>query len=99
MAKIVPVQLDKERQFYFTVNSIRVLDKKFGIRLTNLQDHLNEDNLDFEVLQALVYAGLYAQDKSLTFEEVGDMIDLENMNDVLSKCIEALTSALPKPQA
>lgn len=82
--KLVQITLDKERNLYFNLNSFRILEKEFGIQL----DKLGE-NIGLETIQALLYVGLRHEDKTLTFEEVGDMVDFGNMADVNEKLTKA----------
>ena len=47
---------------------------------------------------AIVYAGLYHEDKTLTVEKVGDLIDeYSNLKEVAEKIGEALTLAFGEP--
>lgn len=82
--KLVQITLDKERNLYFNLNSFRILEKEFDIQL----DKLGE-NISLETIQALLYVGLRHEDKTLTFEEVGDMVDFGNMADVNEKLTKA----------
>lgn len=82
--KKVVITLDKERSIRFTLNSFRLLEKEFGIKIENLGDSIN-----METIQALLYVGLRHEDKSLTFEEVGDLVDFGNMAEVNEKLSEA----------
>ena len=48
-------------------------------------------------LLAIVYAGLYHEDKELTLEQVGDLIDeYSTLNEVAEKVGKALTEAFGK---
>lgn len=90
MAKIVDITLDKERKIHFTLNSFRILEKDYGIKFDDLKE------FDFETIQAMLYVGLRTQDKSLTFEQVGDFVDLDNFEEVTKKVVEAFQSNSPK---
>lgn len=82
--KLVQITLDKERNLYFNLNSFRILEKEFGIQLEKLGE-----NISLETIQALLYVGLRHEDKTLTFEEVGEMVDFGNMADVNEKLTKA----------
>lgn len=82
--KLVSITLDKERNIRYTLNSFRILEKEFGIKV----DQLGE-GITMETIQALLYVGLRHEDKNLTFEEVGDMVDFGNMAEVNDKISKA----------
>lgn len=84
MKKTIEIQLDKKRNLRYTLNSFRILEKQFGISV----DKLGE-NITMETIQALLYVGLIHEDKKLTFEAVGDMVDFGNLPDVNQKISEA----------
>lgn len=82
--KLVPITLDKERNLRYTLNSFRILEKEFDIKVDSLGE-----NITLETIQALLYVGLRHEDKTLTFEEVGDMVDFGNMAEVNEKISKA----------
>lgn len=76
---------EKEYFLKFTLNSLRILEKEHGIKLTELSE-----NIDMETIQLILFLGLNKFHKELTFEEVGDMVDVANIQPV----VDALTKAL-----
>lgn len=82
--KLVAIELDKERHLRYTLNAFRILEKEFGVKVESLGENIN-----LETIQALLYVGLLHEDKSLTFEEVGDMVDFSNMAEVNDKISKA----------
>ena len=59
---------------------------------------LDLEHLGIKELLAIVHAGLYHEDKTLTVEQVGDLIDdYSDINEVAEKLGEALTEAFGKP--
>lgn len=55
---------------------------------------LDLNKLGIKDLLAIVYGGLYHEDKTLTIQKVGDLIDeYSNLNEVAEKLGEALTAA------
>lgn len=79
--KMVKINLDKERHLYFNLNSLEVIENITGNSIDKLQEDMN-----MKTLKAIVYAGLLHEDKSLTLDEVGDMIGFEDIEEV-SKAI------------
>ena len=60
---------------------------------------LDLEKLGIKELLAIVYAGLYHEDKNLTVSKVGDLIDdYSDLNEIAEKLGEALTEAFGKPK-
>lgn len=85
MKKGTVIKLDRERYLKFTLNSVRMLEKEYNISL----DKIDED-FSMEKIQMLLHVGLLKDDPELSFEEVGELVDMSNMKIV----VEALTQAL-----
>lgn len=81
----VKIMLDKERTLKFTLNSL-VYAEENGVDLQNLG---KEGSIKLKDLRTLLYAGLMHEDKDLTPEKVGEMIDFNNLEEIT----EALTKA------
>lgn len=79
------VTLDKERTLKFTLNSL-VYAEENGV---DIQTMGKEGSIKLKDLRTLLFAGLMHEDKELTVEAVGELIDMDN----LSSITEALTSA------
>ena len=81
----VKVQLDKERNLKFTLNSL-VYAEENGV---DIQSMGKGGNVKLKDLRTLLFAGLMHEDKELTPEMVGDFIDVQE----LAPISEALTKA------
>jgi hypothetical protein len=88
--KIVAIELDKERHLKFTLNALIIAEGITGKKLADLGDDKGAFDLTF--LRAMLYAGLVWEDKALTLDEVGDLIDMDNMDVVTAKLGEAMQS-------
>ena len=87
MAKKVPVMIaDKERTLAYPIMSLIKLKKDFGIQLKDLQDE--EKAQDMETILAVIYVGLIHEDKELTFDDLGYMIDVTELPEISSKLSE-----------
>lgn len=90
MKQGVTLVLDKPRTLRYGINALAKIEDATGRPLMQLD--LN--SVGIKDLLAIVYAGLYHEDKSLTIEKVGDLIDEHsNLNEVAEKIGEALTIA------
>lgn len=89
MKKTVLIELDKAR-------NLRLGSNQFAM-LQDLGIDLNAGNTGFRELRAILYVGLSWEDKNLTLEQVGDLMDEvifdeeKGMNyivDKVTKCVE-----------
>lgn len=88
----VEVELDKKRHFRFTMNSLEVIEDELGFQLHEMKDK----QLKIKEIKVIMWAGLIHEDGELTKEQVGDMIDLDNMAYVQEKLGEAFERAQSK---
>lgn len=79
--KMVKIELDKERNLYFTLNSLEIIEELTGKTIDKLSE-----GMSMKMLKAVVYAGLVHEDKSLTVDAVGEMIGFEDIEEI-SKAI------------
>lgn len=86
---VVSIELGgKERHLHYNLNSLEIVEDITGLAINEAMQNVN-----MKVLKALVYAGLKWEDKSLTLEEVGEIIsfeDIEAVSTAISKCFEGL---------
>lgn len=82
--KLVSIKLDKERHLYFNLNSLEIIEDLTGKSLDKIGDEMN-----MKTLKAIVFAGLKHEDKSITLEEVGDIIGFEDVRKVSEAIGEA----------
>lgn len=75
--KTVDVMLDKERKLAFPLGALVRLKNEHGIELKDLQD--NEKAQDIEVILSIIWAGLIHEDRDLTLEDVGYMVDISEL--------------------
>lgn len=88
MAKMVTVELDKTRNLKFTLNALIIAESITGKKLADMGT--DNEAFDLTFLRAMLYAGLVWEDKDLTIESVGDLIDMDNMEGVTEKLGEAM---------
>lgn len=66
------VTLDKERKLRFDFNSIADVEERLGAGIAKV---FNEDNIGFNTIRALYWAGLKWQDKGLTMDRTGRILN------------------------
>lgn len=69
--KIVTIQTDKERHIKFGMNAFIRLERELGRPMTQLGDELS-----MEDLRTMFWIGLLWEDKKLTPDKVGDLMDV-----------------------
>ena len=93
MKKGVTIILDRPRTLRYGLNALAKVEDITGKNIMGLD--LN--NVSIKDLLAIIYAGLYHEDKELTVEKVGDFIDeYSNITEVAEKLGEAFTEAFGK---
>jgi hypothetical protein len=75
----VKVHLDKERVLKFTLNSL-VYAEDQGVDLQSMNS--KNTKLKLKDLRTLLFAGLMHEDSELTAEDVGGMIDIQNLKPI-----------------
>lgn len=88
----VSINLDKERTLRLTTNSAVELEKELGFSVTKI----NENTIGFTVIRAIIWAALRSDNKDLTIEEVGNLMDHGDFNDVATKAMEAFKLVFQK---
>ena len=90
MKKSVILQLDKVRNLRYGMNALVTVEELTGKSITKL----DLENISMKDLRTILYAGLYHEDKGLTPEKVGNLIDeYGNITDIAGKLGEAFTLA------
>jgi len=69
--KGVSVKLDKQRTLRYGINAIITLEESLGCKITEF----DLEKMSFKQLRDIIHAGLLHEDKELTPEVVGDLID------------------------
>ena len=88
MAKTVMIQADKARNLKYGINQMVELEELLGKPVTNM----DMENFSMKDLRAMVYVGLKWEDKKLTQEIAGDIMDTAIENDG----IESLSASIGK---
>lgn len=81
----VSVSLDKVRTLRYTLNALGEIEDRLGVSIQDMGDI----KMTIKNLRTLLWAGLMHEDKELTELQVGDMVDVKNLQDVQKKVVEA----------
>ena len=88
MKKYISIQADKARNLRYNFNALIKLEEA-GIDITTL-----EQNISFKNINTLVWAGLIHEDKELTIEQAGDVIDEAMEHEGLKGLMEKVGEAI-----
>jgi len=93
MKRGVTIELDKPRTLRYGINALAKVEDITGKSIMSLD--LN--SVGIKDLLVIIFAGLYHEDKTLTVEAVGDLIDeYSDINTVADKVGKAFTLAFGK---
>lgn len=81
----VEIQLDKKRRLRYTMNALAEIEDQLGVPLAELQNV----KMTIKNIRVILWAGLIHEDSELTQEQVGEMVDLNNIEEVQQKIAEA----------
>jgi hypothetical protein len=90
-AKYVEIELDRPRRLLYNLNAMAAYEDKTG---KNFLDISNE-TVNATLLRVVLWAGLIHEDKSLTVEQVGELLNSENMMDIQKKIVAAASANIP----
>jgi hypothetical protein len=97
LGTVVPIDLDKPRTIRLTLWAMReaeqALSKEYG-RKVSILALFTRGELSYTDVLALLWAGLKHEDKKLTMEQVGELIDMRQFRMAEKKLVEAWTDAM-----
>jgi|DEB0MinimDraft_10_1074344.scaffolds.fasta_scaffold471304_1 hypothetical protein len=86
MKPFVTIELDKVRKLKYGINQLVLLEDLLKVPLAKL----DMSSLSIANVRDIIFAGLSHEDKNLTQEQVGDLIDEHSS---LEKVVEKITEA------
>lgn len=96
----IEIQLDRPRQFKLTLGAVSKAEMKLR-ELTGQRANFRElisQGMSITELQALLWAGLVIgeRDKTLSFEQVGDMLGIGDLTMIFKAINEAFLEQFPE---
>lgn len=91
---MVTVTLDRERRLSYPWGSIKRLKREHGLNLLLLVSEQAEQLMEPDVLSAVLWAGLLADDPDLTVEQVDGMLSLGRLVTVAESVTAAIAESL-----
>lgn len=85
-----------ERELRFTLNAMAELEDRYG-SVEKAFEALEENSI--KALRLILWAGLMSDDPDLTEKQVGDLIDLGSMSELMESLGEAFNTNMPDTPA
>jgi hypothetical protein len=95
MRKSIEIKLDKVRNLRFDTNALILLEDLSGKSITKL----DFNNIGIKDVRLMLYCGLKHDDKSLTQELTGELMDEVELELIVAKIGEALNLAFGKGES
>ena len=92
----VTIVLDKERKMKVSLNAMILIEELTG---KNLMNGKQQVELSLKDIRCFLYALLKDDDPTLTLEQTGALVTIENMGEITQKISEAWGLAMPKSTA
>lgn len=92
----IPITLDKDRTLCYSTYSLWQLEKATGLNALDGSIFGLFKNISAGNLSLLTWAGLIHEDKTLTAEQVSEMIPVSGMDSVLEKVAAAWKASMPE---
>ncbi|SHK48990.1 hypothetical protein [Paramaledivibacter caminithermalis] len=90
MKKFIPIEMDKVRNLRLGINAICQIEDMTGKTITKLNE-----NLGIKEFRIILYCALKWEDKSLTLDKVGELMDeviekkgIDYLNEKLAEVLE-----------
>lgn len=85
----VEIELDKKRTLRYTLNALAELEDRLGVSVSELANV----TMGMKQIRAFLWSGLLHESPDLTEQEVGNMVDFDNMEYISQKITEAFTAS------
>lgn len=90
----VEIKLDKPRRLRYTLNSLALIEERYG-DVQKAIESLQAGKLS--VIRTILWAGLVHEDETLTENQVGDLVEISDLQQVTEKINQAFARAVPEP--
>jgi len=94
LSKMISIDLDKPRNLLYNLNAMVAYERATGKNFLAI----GKEDISATLVMVVLWAGLIHEDKTLTVEQVGAMIDADNMLTIQQKIVEASSANTPVPE-
>jgi len=82
----IEIQLDKRRELIFDLNSLCILEERFG---SPKKAYNKLEKMQMKTVRTFLYAGLSHYDDIKSEQQVGKMLEMRDMADVIDMMVKA----------
>ena len=91
--KKITIDLDKPRTLLFDMNAFIALEEIYG----SVEDAMKAmSQKKMKPMRSFLWAGLIHEDESLTEKQVGALITMDNMEELIAKLTSAVQKGMPE---
>lgn len=90
------IDLDRPRKLRFSANALALMEELLGRATPEIAKDLQLGHWGFREMRAMLYAGLQEDDPDLNLRRTGVLMDLKELDYVVSKLGEAFNAAFAK---
>lgn len=84
-----------ERTIKFTLNAMAELEDRYG----SVDEAFKQlDNNSIKAVRCILWAGLIHEDPDLTEQQVGNLIDIQYIQELMASLGEAFDADMPEPE-
>lgn len=84
-----------ERTIKFTLNAMAELEDRYG----SVEEAFKQlDNNSIKAVRCILWAGLIHEDPDLTEQQVGNLIDIQYMQELMASLGDAFDADMPEPE-
>lgn len=84
-----------ERTIKFTLNAMAELEDRYG----SVEEAFKQlDNNSIKAVRCILWAGLIHEDPDLTEQQVGNLIDIQYMQELMASLGDAFNADMPEPE-
>lgn len=84
-----------ERELKFTLNALAELEERYGT-VDEAFEQLNKNSI--KAVRCIMWAALIHEDDTLTEQQVGNLIDIDYLEDLMNSLGAAMGEDLPEPE-
>lgn len=89
----IEITLDKKRTLKLSLRGMLAFEEKTG---KSLLRGFSRNDLTLEDCAALIWACLIHEDRDLSYDDVIDMVDVDNVAEIMNAVIECTSRAFPE---
>ena len=91
----VQIELDRQRTVLYDLNAYCLMEENAGGKFLS---GIDWNQIGARDLRLLLWAGLVHEDPSLTAADVGKMIDMARVPEIMDRVQQALTNSVPQTE-